>query len=155
MAFVGRCLLGCCLATRRSNPLQYYQYRIGSIVGWGTMLQVGRLWVWVPMKSLDFFDQPNPSIQTMAVESIQPLTEMSTRNLPGVEGSRCVRLTTSQTSVSWLSRKIWEPQHLTALGPWRPVTGIALPFIQSRHCTMKQRTAHSNMICTTYIHNVC
>jgi hypothetical protein len=30
-----------------------------------------------------FFNLPNPSSRTMALESTQPLTEMSTRNLPG------------------------------------------------------------------------
>jgi hypothetical protein len=32
---------------------------------------------------IGFFNLPNPSSRTMALESNQPLTEMSTRNLPG------------------------------------------------------------------------
>jgi hypothetical protein len=32
---------------------------------------------------VDFFNWPNPSSRTMALESTQPLTEMTTRNLPG------------------------------------------------------------------------
>jgi hypothetical protein len=32
---------------------------------------------------VDFFNLPNPSSRTMALGSTQPLTEMSTRNLPG------------------------------------------------------------------------
>jgi hypothetical protein len=32
------------------------------------------------------FNCPNPSSRTMAPESTQPLTEMSTRNLPGGKG---------------------------------------------------------------------
>jgi hypothetical protein len=32
---------------------------------------------------VDFFNWPNPSSRTMALVSTQPLTEMSTRNLPG------------------------------------------------------------------------
>jgi hypothetical protein len=32
---------------------------------------------------LDFFYLPNPSIRTMALGSTQPLTEMSTSDLPG------------------------------------------------------------------------
>jgi hypothetical protein len=43
------------------------------------MLQTGRSPVKVPDK-VDFF---NPSNLTMALGSTQPLTEMSTRNLPG------------------------------------------------------------------------
>jgi hypothetical protein len=57
----------------------------GSVVGWGTMLQAGRSWVLFPMKLLKFFfNLPNPSSHNMALESTQPLTEMSTRNIPGV-----------------------------------------------------------------------
>jgi hypothetical protein len=43
------------------------------------MLQTGRSPVQVP-DEVDFF---NPSNRTMALGSTQPLTEMSTRNLPG------------------------------------------------------------------------
>jgi hypothetical protein len=32
---------------------------------------------------VDFFNLPNPSGRTMVLESTQPLTEKSTRNLPG------------------------------------------------------------------------
>jgi hypothetical protein len=32
---------------------------------------------------VDFFSLPSPSSRTMALGSTQPLTEMSTRNLPG------------------------------------------------------------------------
>jgi hypothetical protein len=46
------------------------------------MLQAGRSLVRVP-DEVDFFDLPNPSSRTMTLGSTQPLTEMSTRNLPG------------------------------------------------------------------------
>jgi hypothetical protein len=55
----------------------------GSVVGWGTMLQAGRSRFRFLMRSLDFFYLPNPSSRTMALGSTQPLTEMSTRNIPG------------------------------------------------------------------------
>jgi hypothetical protein len=54
----------------------------GSVVGSGTMLQAGRLWDRAPMRWI-FFNLPNLSSRTMAMGSIQPLTEMSARNLPG------------------------------------------------------------------------
>jgi hypothetical protein len=69
------------------------------------MLQTGRARVRFPMRSLDFFNLPNPSSCTMALGSTQPLTEMSTWNLPvGVKGGRRVRLTLPP-SVSQLSRE--------------------------------------------------
>jgi hypothetical protein len=46
------------------------------------MLQAG----WPPIRvpdEVDIFNLPNPSSLTMALGSIQPLTEMSTRNFPG------------------------------------------------------------------------
>jgi hypothetical protein len=46
------------------------------------MLQAGRSLVRVP-DEVDFFNLPNASSRTMALGSTQPLTEMSTRNLPG------------------------------------------------------------------------
>jgi hypothetical protein len=35
---------------------------------------------------VDYFNLPNPSSLTMPLRSTQPLTEMSTRNLPGMKG---------------------------------------------------------------------
>jgi hypothetical protein len=46
------------------------------------MLQAGRSPVRVP-DELGFFSLPNNSSRTMDMGSAQPLTEMSTRNLPG------------------------------------------------------------------------
>jgi hypothetical protein len=39
-----------------------------------------------PDEVIGFFNWPNPSSRTMALESTQPLMEMSTRNLPGGKG---------------------------------------------------------------------
>jgi hypothetical protein len=47
------------------------------------MLQAGRLRVRFPNEVSRFFTLPNPSSRTMALGSTQPLTEMSTRNVPG------------------------------------------------------------------------
>jgi hypothetical protein len=40
----------------------------------------------IPDEVIGFFIWPNPSSCTMALGSTQPLTEMSTRNLPGGKG---------------------------------------------------------------------
>jgi hypothetical protein len=68
------------------------------------MLQAGRSQVRVPMRWIFFFNLPKPSSRNMAQVSTQPLTEMSTRNLPGgVKSGR--RLTILPASVSRLSRE--------------------------------------------------
>jgi hypothetical protein len=40
----------------------------------------------IPDEVIGFFNWPNPSSCAMALGSTQPLTEMSTRNLPGGKG---------------------------------------------------------------------
>jgi hypothetical protein len=57
----------------------------GSVVGWDTMLRAGRSRDRIPMWWI-FQKLPNPSSRTMAPRATQPLTEMSTRNLPGGKG---------------------------------------------------------------------
>jgi hypothetical protein len=37
----------------------------------------------IPDEVIGFFNWPNPSSRNMALGSTQPLTEMSTKNLPG------------------------------------------------------------------------
>jgi hypothetical protein len=69
------------------------------------MLQAGRLLVRAP-DEVDFFSLPNPSSHTTALGLTQPLTEMSTRNFPGLKSRRCVRLTTLPPSVSRMSENM-------------------------------------------------
>jgi hypothetical protein len=62
-----------------SSIKHQYVWRV-SIVGWGTMLQARRRRVQDPMRSLKFFNLPNPSSCTRIWGFTQPLTEVSTRD---------------------------------------------------------------------------
>jgi hypothetical protein len=52
----------------------------------------------IPDGVIGTFHWHNPSDRTMVLGSTQPLTEMSTRSLPGGKGGRCVGLTTLPSS---------------------------------------------------------
>jgi hypothetical protein len=71
------------------NLLQYWQLRHA------TSRKVAGL---IPDEIIGFFNWPNPSSRTMALGSTQPLTEMSTKNLPGRKG-RSVRESDNVTAI--------------------------------------------------------
>jgi hypothetical protein len=64
---------------------------------------------------VDFFDLPNPSRRIMALRSTQPLTEMSTRNLPGGKGRPARRADNRTAICEPIVYKMWEPRRLTTL----------------------------------------
>jgi hypothetical protein len=63
----------------------------------------------------------------MALESTEPLTEMSTRNLPGGKG-RQARNADLTAICEPIVQKMWELRRLTTLWASRPVTGIAFSY---------------------------
>jgi hypothetical protein len=97
----------------------------GCVVGWGTTLQAGSSRDQIP-DEVDFFNLPNPSSRTMSLGSTQPLTEMSTRNIPRGAG-RPARKADDLTAVCEpIVYKMWEPQHLTTL--WVSTAGYRDTF---------------------------
>jgi hypothetical protein len=80
------------------------------------MLQTGRKVVGsIPDEVIGFFNSPNPSSRTMALCWTQPLTEMSTRNLPGSKERPALKADNLTANSEPIVKKMWEPRRLTIL----------------------------------------
>jgi hypothetical protein len=69
----------------------------------------------IPDEVIGFFNSPNPSSRTMALGSTQPLTEMSTRNLPGGKGRSACKADNLTAICERIVKIMWDPRRLTAL----------------------------------------
>ena len=100
--------VACCLKSKWGR-MWHYTGSCGGVVGWGTVLQARRLWVW-PWLNIEIFHWHNPSSRTLALGSTQGLTEVSASNISrGVKASWCLGLTTLSPSCA-NGLEIWEPQ---------------------------------------------
>ena len=81
----------------------------------------------IPDSVIGIFQLYNLSGRTMALGSTQPLTEMSTRCIPGGKGGRCVRLTTLPPSCA-VVMKSGNLNFLEPSGPLQACNGTALPL---------------------------
>jgi hypothetical protein len=84
--------------------------QIDSVVGWGAVVQAGRSRMRFPMKSVDFSIYLN-----VALWSTQPLTEMSTRNLPRGKGRLSLKVDNLTDICEPIVYKMWEPRRLSTL----------------------------------------
>jgi hypothetical protein len=74
-----------------------------------------RSWVRAPMRSLIFFNLPNPCSLTMAMEFTQTLIEMNTRELPGGKEQPARKVDSLTAICEPTILKTWNPRRLTTL----------------------------------------
>ena len=123
------------------------------------MLQIRRSLARSQLVSLDFSLTQNPFDRSMVLESTQPLTDMSTKNISGGKSNRRVRLTTLPPSCA-LVTKSGNLNFLEPSSPLKTCIGTDLPFYlllsiqfpSSSSCyslrqTFSQRCSQTTSVC--------
>ena len=100
----------------------------------------------IPGGVTGFFSDMSPSDRSMALGSTQPLVKMSTTNIPGGKGGRCVRLTTSPTSRA-LRHEICEPK---PPGTFWATTGL----LRDSFTLILLETGFDNYVCENFLHEL-
>jgi hypothetical protein len=112
--------------------------------GYGAVLQIWRSLVRFQIVIWNFHWH-NPSDHTTALGSTQPLSEMSTRRIPGVKRVRCVRLTTLPPPCT-IVMKSGNLNFLEHSGPPQACNGTAYTrFTDSVSC-LKDGRAGKNLL---------
>jgi hypothetical protein len=85
----------------------------------------------IPDEIIGFFILTDPSSHIMALGSTQPLTEMSTRNLPVSKGRPAREADNLIATCEPIVSKMWDPRRLTTLRAYTACYGIATsPYVR-------------------------
>jgi hypothetical protein len=124
------------------------------------ILNESRIWSFMPAykdltgavpDEMDFSNLPSHYNGTIALGSTQPLTEMSTRNLPG--GKMRPARRADKLAAIWAEHlKMWEPKTLATLRASTACTRInlSLPLPQLGQTVTQPCLIHSNLECYYY-----
>jgi hypothetical protein len=93
----------------------------------------------IPNEFIGFFNWPNPSSRTMAPGSTQPLTEMSIRNLLGVNVRPACKADNLNAICEPIVWKMWESPRLTILWASMACYRITLTFLRLQACNPSYR----------------
>jgi hypothetical protein len=85
----------------------------------------------IPDDVIGFFNSPNHSSRSMVQVSVQPLTELSTTNLPGGKGLSAYKADNLTAICDPVVQKMWEPRLLATIWASTACYGDTFTFLQS------------------------